>query len=127
MSLAFESVALPESARTLREHVRGFLAAQRAVGAFVPTCSGWTVFDAAFSRACGEAGLIGLTWPTRWGGQARSTLERYVVVEELLAAGAPVGAHWIADRQSGPQILRHGSEVLQAAVLPGIVRGELSF
>ena len=85
------------------------------------------MFDRAFTRACGEAGFIGMTWPRRWGGQERSTLERYVVVEELLAAGAPVGGHWIADRQSGPQILRHGSEALQAAVLPGIVRGEITF
>jgi alkylation response protein AidB-like acyl-CoA dehydrogenase len=127
MSLAFDWVELPPAARAMRERVRGFLREQRAAGTFEPHCSGWTVFDRAFSRACGEAGLIGLTWPRRWGGQERSTLERYVVVEELLAAGAPVGAHWIADRQSGPQILRHGSDVLREAVLPGIVRGEIAF
>jgi alkylation response protein AidB-like acyl-CoA dehydrogenase len=127
VSLAFEPVALPEPARALRARVRAFLAGQRAAGTFEPRCSGWTVFDRAFSRACGEAGLIGLAWPKRFGGQERSTLERYVVVEELLAAGAPVGAHWIADRQSGPQILRHGTPALQQAVLPGIVRGELAF
>lgn len=127
MSLAFDWVDLPPAARALRERVRGFLREQRAAGAFVPHCSGWTVFDRAFSRACGQAGLIGLTWPRRWGGQERSTLERYVVVEELLAAGAPVGAHWIADRQSGPQILRHGSDALREAVLPGIVSGEIAF
>jgi alkylation response protein AidB-like acyl-CoA dehydrogenase len=127
MSLAFESVDLPPAAHALRERVRGFLREQRARGAYVPRCSGWTVFDREFTRACGQAGLIGLTWPKRWGGQERSTLERYVVVEELLAAGAPVGAHWIADRQSGPQILRHGTGALQAEVLPGIVRGETTF
>ena len=127
MSLAFESVDLPPEAHALRRRVRGFLREQRAGGAYVPRCSGWTIFDRDFTRACGQAGLIGLTWPRRWGGQERSTLERYVVVEELLAAGAPVGAHWIADRQSGPQILRHGTEALQAEVLPGIVRGETTF
>jgi alkylation response protein AidB-like acyl-CoA dehydrogenase len=127
MSLAFDWVELPPGARAMRERVRAFLREQRDAGTFEPHCSGWTVFDRAFSRACGEAGLIGLTWPRRWGGQERSTLERYVVVEELLAAGAPVGAHWIADRQSGPQILRHGSDALREAVLPGIVRGEIAF
>ncbi len=126
MSLAFESVELPAAAIELRHKVRAFLAEQRAAGAYVPRCSGWTIFDRAFTRACGQAGFIGLSWPRRWGGQERSTLERYVVVEELLAAGAPVGAHWIADRQSGPQILRHGSVALQEAVLPGIARGELT-
>jgi alkylation response protein AidB-like acyl-CoA dehydrogenase len=127
MSLAFESADLPPAAHALRAKVRAFLTAQREAGAYEPRCSGWTVFDRRFTRACGEAGLIGLTWPARWGGQERSTLERYVVVEELLAAGAPVGGHWIADRQSGPQILRHGTDTLQAEVLPGIVRGEITF
>ena len=37
-------------------------------------------------------------------------MERYAVTEELLAAGAPVAAHWIADRQSGPNLLRYGTE-----------------
>jgi len=123
MSLSFEAVRLPAQAIEMRSKVRQFLEQQRAAGTFTPRCSGWTLFDRRFTRACGEAGLIGLTWPKAWGGQERSTLERYVVVEELLAAGAPVGAHWIADRQSGPQILRHGSEALKAEVLPGIVRG----
>jgi alkylation response protein AidB-like acyl-CoA dehydrogenase len=54
-------------------------------------------------------------------------LERYVVTEELLAAGAPVGAHWIADRQSAPLILRFGSEAQRHEFLPGIARGEIYF
>jgi acyl-CoA dehydrogenase len=32
-----------------------------------------------------------MTWPRRYGGHERSTLERYVVVEELLAAGRSRG------------------------------------
>jgi alkylation response protein AidB-like acyl-CoA dehydrogenase len=85
------------------------------------------VFDADFSRRCGESGFIGMTWPKAFGGGERSPLERYVVLEEFLAAGAPVGAHWIADRQSGPQILRHGSDALREDILPRICRGEVSF
>jgi alkylation response protein AidB-like acyl-CoA dehydrogenase len=54
-------------------------------------------------------------------------LERYVVTEELLAAGAPVGAHWIADRQSAPLFLRYGTEEQRLAFLPGIGRGEIFF
>jgi alkylation response protein AidB-like acyl-CoA dehydrogenase len=50
-----------------------------------------------------------------------------VVLEELLAAGAPVGAHWIADRQSGPALLRYGSEAQRERFLPAIARGECFF
>src|SRR5689334_11735984 len=68
-----------------------------------------------------------MTWPKRYGGHERSALERYVVTEELLAAGAPVGAHWIADRQSAPLLLRYGTEEQRLAFLPGIARGEIFF
>jgi len=65
-----------------------------------------------------------MTWPKEYGGGGRSFLERYVVTEELLAAGAPVGCHWIADRQSGPLLLKFGTEAQKQAFLPGIISGE---
>jgi alkylation response protein AidB-like acyl-CoA dehydrogenase len=68
-----------------------------------------------------------MTWPKRYGGGGYSALERYVVTEELLAAGAPVAAHWIADRQSGPTLLRYGSEEQRVAILPRIAQGECYF
>jgi acyl-CoA dehydrogenase len=68
-----------------------------------------------------------MTWPKRYGGHERSALERLVVTEELLAANAPVSAHWIADRQSGPLLLRFGSDAQRERFLPGIARGETFF
>lgn len=85
----------------------------------------WMTSSPEFSRALGAAGYIGMTWPSRYGGAECSSLERYIVLEELLAAGAPVGAHWIADRQTGPLILRYGSEAQKQAYLPGMARGEI--
>jgi len=66
-----------------------------------------------------------MTWPKAYGGHDRSPLERYVVLEELLAAGAPVGAHWIADRQTGPLLLRYGTEEVRKHWVPGMARGEV--
>lgn len=110
-----------------RQRVRAFLAAEVERGSFKPWEVTWTTFDRGFSRRAGTAGLIGMTWPRAYGGQEATALERYVVVEEMLAAGAPCGAHWIADRQSGPQILRHGSERAKQDILPRIARGECAF
>lgn len=110
-----------------RQRVRAFLAEEQARGTFKPWQVTWTTFDRAFSRRAGEAGFIGMTWPREFGGAECSALERYVVVEEMLAAGAPCGAHWISDRQSGPQILRHGSERAKREILPRIARGECAF
>lgn len=87
----------------------------------------WAGFDAAFSRKLGDAGFLGLTLPKRYGGRGRGPFTRFVVVEELLAAGAPVAAHWIADRQSAPLILRFGTDAQRQFYIPRICRGELFF
>jgi alkylation response protein AidB-like acyl-CoA dehydrogenase len=84
-------------------------------------------YDQSFSRKLGARGWIGMTWPRVYGGGERSAMERYIVIEELLAAGAPVAAHWIADRQSGPLLLHYGSEAQRQRWLPGITRGEITF
>ena len=64
-----------------------------------------------------------MTWPRQYGGHERTALERYVGLEETVAAGAPVSAHWVADRQSGPLLLRFGTEAQRQRFLPGICRG----
>mgnify|MGYP000939580354 CR=1 FL=1 len=87
----------------------------------------WYGFSREFSRAMGQAGYLGMTWPKEYGGHERSAFERYVVVEESLAYGAPVGAHWIADRQSGPSIIKFGSDEQKQTILPRIAAGELAF
>lgn len=115
----------PASAPALRAAVRTFLTDHLPDDNPVERTNCWAVLDPAFSRKLGEAGFIGMTWPRQYGGQERHMLERYIVVEELLAAGAPVGAHWIADRQTGPLILRYGTEEQKHKYLPGMARGEL--
>lgn len=124
----FPPVELPPAAEELRAEVRAFLAAELAAGSFSPQCDSWlTGFDPEFSRKLGRRGWIGMTWPRAYGGHERSGLERFVVTAELLAAGAPVAAHWIADRQSGPLLLRYGSEEQRRRFLPAIARGECYF
>lgn len=123
----FDPVELPAEARTMRARIRAHLQAGLARGDWRPGGDFTRGFSAEFSRALGQAGFLGLTWPQRYGGQARSTLERHVVTEELLVAGAPVGAHWVADRQSGPLLLRFGTEPQKLRYLPGIAAGEIYF
>lgn len=83
----------------------------------------WSGYDPEFSRKLGAAGLLGLTLPEEYGGGGMGPFARFVVVEELLAAGAPVAAHWIADRQSAPLILNFGTEAQRRAYIPAICRG----
>jgi len=122
----FSALELPEAALRLREDVRQFLKTEVAAGAYTPHL-GHSEFDADFTRKVAARGWIGMTWPRRYGGQERSYLERFVVTEEMLAAAAPCAAHWFGDRQTGPSLLRYGSEHLKQKYLPAIARGECYF
>ena len=122
--LEFPSFRLPPQAEALRLEVRAFLAESLPTLGTEDRFPSWTTPSPAFSRALGARGWIGMTWPRQYGGGERSFLERYVVTEELLGASAPAGSHWLADRQSGPLLLRFGTEAQRQAVLPRIVRGE---
>ena len=105
MLLNFQPGELPPEAEELRKEVRDFLAETMTEIPAALRARNWTAWNSEFSSKLGERGWIGMTWPKKYGGSERSFLERYVLLEELLAAGAPVGFHWIADRQSGPLIL----------------------
>ncbi|TYQ10279.1 UNVERIFIED_ORG: hypothetical protein L601_002600000420 [Gordonia westfalica J30] len=112
----------------LRTEVRAFLRDEIDRGAFVPDVDSWmTGFDPDFSRRLGEHGWVGMTVPTEFGGHGRTPVERFVVTEELLAHGAPVAAHWIADRQMAPGILANGTDEHKQRYLPGIAAGTTFF
>lgn len=118
----FDPVSLPPEAVHLRHEVRAFLQEQQSL----MTGDG-DRRSQAFSRAMAARGWLGMTWPKRYGGHERSAMERYVMVEEMLAARAPVGFHYTADRQSGPNILKFGTEAQRMRFLPKIAAGEISF
>lgn len=124
---SFTPLEMPADIDRLRSEVRAFLDEELSAMTGLERARSWSGFDAEFSRKLGAKGWIGMMWPRKYGGHERSAIERYVVLEELLAAGAPVAAHWIADRQSGAQLLRYGSEALKQRYVPAIARGELFF
>ena len=126
-ALSFPACRLPAEAQALRPQVREFLI--EALAGYPPSQRGksWLGFDVAFTKKLAGRGWIGMTWPKQYGGGERSAFARHVVVEELVASGAPVMAHWIADRQSGPLILRYGTEAQKQKYLPPITRGESCF
>ncbi|BBX35594.1 acyl-CoA dehydrogenase family protein [Mycolicibacterium mageritense] len=118
----------PHALDELRLQVRRFVAEEQSAGRVGRYADSWlTGWDEDFSRALAARGWIGMTVPVEYGGHGRSHQERFVVTEELLAAGAPVGAHWIADRQIVPSLLKYGTEVQKRKFLPAIAKGECYF
>ena len=124
---SFFLTELPPKDEALRGPVRKFLSdAMRDIPAHVRARS-WMGFDADFSRELGRRGWIGLTLPKLYGGGGRSAQARFVIAEEILNFGAPVGAHWTADRQTGPLFLKYGTQEQKNFYLPRICRGEAFF
>lgn len=124
--LQFDRVSLDDDTESLRAEVRAFL--QDNLSHFpVPNSDFGTGHDPLFTKKLAQQGWVGMTWPKEYGGGERSFFERYVVTEEVLAAGAPVSAHWIADRQSGPLLLRYGTQAQRETYLPLITQGEAFF
>src|SRR5258706_12762507 len=109
-SLEFTPFDLPPEAAPLRGEVRAFLSAELAEMPAAERARSWSGSSRNFSRKLGARGWIGMTWPKKYGGHEGSYAKRHVGIEELLGSGAPGGTHLGADRQSGPRLLRFGTE-----------------
>jgi alkylation response protein AidB-like acyl-CoA dehydrogenase len=119
--------AIPSSAESLRPVVRAFLDEALRGRPMDRLARSWMGFDAEFSRALAARGWVGMTLPQAYGGGGKDAFHRFVLAEELLCRGAPVSAHWIADRQSGPLILKYGTAAQRDFFLPRIIKAEVFF
>ena len=127
MLTALEFNQVPDQEAAFRTEVRHFLnEALVGMPAHVKARS-WMGTSDAFSKKLAEKGWLGLTIPKEYGGSGKGFFSRFVLSEELLASGAPVASHWIADRQSGPLLLRYGTEAQRQFYIPRICRGEAFF
>lgn len=127
MLTALEFTQVPSEEHAFRAEVRAFLNEALADMPSHQRARSWMGSDEAFSRKLGARGWLGLTIPKEYGGSGKGFFSRFVLSEELLASGAPVASHWIADRQSGPLILKFGTEAQRKFYIPPICRGESFF
>ena len=123
--MRLEATELTRTERDLQDEVRSWLDQRLPEGSYPLGLGMAGAVDPEFSRDLGGRGWLGMSLPTEYGGHGRTAVDRLVVVEALLAKGAPVGYHWIADRQSGPSIAANGTDLQKQQILPGIARGEL--
>ena len=79
----------------------------------------------AFQRAMDERGWMRMCWPQEVGGEGRSLLYQFVLVEEMEYWGMPYGN--LTFTSVAPTLAAFGSERQKQSYLPGIYRGELLF
>lgn len=127
-TIELPNVKVPLHLNQLREEVRQFIAEELQAGSFVPQCDPMMGgYSPEFTKKLAKKGWLGMSLPKEYGGHGRTAIERFVVIEELLAAGAPLAAHWLADRQSGPLLIHFGTEEQKQKYIPSIVKGEIYF
>jgi alkylation response protein AidB-like acyl-CoA dehydrogenase len=127
MLTALEFTQIPTEENAFRAEIRAFLNETLQAMPSHMRARSWMGSDAEFSRKLAKRGWLGLTIPKQYGGSGKGFFSRFVLSEELLASGAPVASHWIADRQSGPLILKFGTEAQRNFYIPAICRGEAFF
>ena len=125
--MRFTPTELTPAERELQSEVRAFLADELPPGSYARALGMGAGKDKEFSKKLAARGWIGMALPTRYGGHDRSAVDRFIVVEQLLSDGAPIGYHWVADRQTGSIINKFGTEEQRERFLPPICRGELGF
>ena len=110
----------------LRKEARAFAA--DAVARFGRHNDSWiNGYSAELAVELADRGWIGLTWPAEHGGGGRPAIDRLIIGEELIAAGAPIAAMWFADRQMGPTLIAYGRDDQRDAFLPGILSGKTTW
>ncbi|MGG6382506.1 acyl-CoA dehydrogenase family protein [Paenarthrobacter sp. NEAU-H11] len=122
--MRFPPTVLSDGERQLRAEVREFLGGETAVLGRTDMASG---VDREFSRRLAARGWVAMSIPAEYGGSGRTAVDRFIVAAELLAAGAPVGGHWVSDRQTAPAILKFGSEEQRRHFLPAIAAAQVEF
>ena len=102
--------------------------AEQGVAAYGQWSDSWiNGHSKEFSKVLAAEGWIGMTWPAEVGGGGRPGIERIIMAEEMISAGAPIAASWFADRQMGPSIYTYGTADQKARFLPGMLSGEATW
>ena len=76
-------------------------------------------------RALGAAGLLGVAWPTEYGGHGLSAMEQYIFGEEARRVNAPLPM--ITLNTVGPTLIQFGTDEQKDTFLPAILKGEIDF
>jgi alkylation response protein AidB-like acyl-CoA dehydrogenase len=116
-----EDEAFREEVRSwLKEHLVGEYAALGSGGGPADE-TGWDV-RLEWEKQLGEAGWIGLGWPTEYGGRGASITQQLIFNEEYAKANAPARVSFFGEGLLGPTLIAFGTEEQKQRFLPGILK-----
>ncbi len=114
---------------TFRQEVRDFIAAEapqvkRGASREEALVANWDRNQQWFKKLA-DRGWVAPAWPKEYGGAGLSTIQQFILNEELSLHRAPRPLHLIIGLgMAGPTIIVHGTEEQRKKYLPGIIAGE---
>lgn len=106
----------------LAEHVVGRFAQLRGRGGPGDEEVGFDI-RVEWEAVLGEAGWIGLGWPTSHGGRGASVSQQIIWAEEYTRAEAPARVNHMGENLLAPTLIAFGTKELCDRFLPGIRNG----
>jgi alkylation response protein AidB-like acyl-CoA dehydrogenase len=79
----------------------------------------------AMFKRLGADGMLGVGWPTEYGGEGRPPTDQFIFFDEAQRAGCPMP--FVTLNTVGPTMMQFGSEEQKAFYLPKILAGEITF
>jgi len=79
---------------------------------------------ALFKRLASD-GMLGVGWPTEYGGEGRPPTDQFIFFNEAQRAGCPMP--FVTLNTVGPTMMQFGSEEQKSFYLPKILAGEITF
>ncbi|MDP6240889.1 MAG: acyl-CoA dehydrogenase family protein, partial [Acidimicrobiales bacterium] len=76
-------------------------------------------------RRLGTDGMLGLGWPTEYGGGGRPETDQFILFDEAQRANCPMP--FVTLNTVGPTLIQFGSEAQKQRFLPGILTGDVIF
>ena len=106
----------------LKQHLVGEYAALGGGGGPADE-TGWDV-RLEWEKKLGEAGWIGLGWPTEYGGRGATITQQLIFNEEYARANAPARVSFFGEGLLGPTLIAFATEDQKKRFLPGILRAQ---
>ena len=114
--------------RKFRDELRGYFANMMTDALTRELSSGGEGGGPEFRKAMkqmGQDGLLGLSWPKRYGGQERSAIEQFIFADEVQAIGFPLP--FLTLSTVGPTLREYGTEEQSQYFCPKVLAGEIFF
>ena len=118
------SLGFSETQEAFRREVRDWLRDNCPLDPMPEELDEQVEYMRSWQRVLADAQLVGVNWPTEWGGRGLSLIDNYIVQEELANVDAPEILNRVGVNLVGPTLLQWGTPEQRETYLARILTAE---